>query len=111
MAALRTVTSAALVAGAVGSLGFMLRAGRHNNSLVLLSLFAIWVVSPFGVLLWANLRGKLTGVTPVIALGSLAIYGVAVLGLPVPKPGSVFLMVPAVSWLLMGILAFLSRKR
>ena len=39
------------VAGAVGSVGLMLRAGHRNDSPILLALFAIWVLSPFVALL------------------------------------------------------------
>ena len=37
----------ALPAGAVGSVGLLLRAGQRNNSRLLLVLFTIWVLSPF----------------------------------------------------------------
>src|ERR1700732_2890570 len=46
------------VAGAVGSVFLMLRAGQRNDSRMLLTLFAIWVLSPFAVLVLANVVSK-----------------------------------------------------
>ncbi|MEK6410571.1 MAG: hypothetical protein AABN34_26905 [Acidobacteriota bacterium] len=119
---LRALALIAVVAGAGGSLGLMLRAGRSTPR-VLLVLFVIWVLSPFVVLAWANMVSKrwsvltqatLYCVTLVITLGSLAIYG----GVVLPPAGSpnafVFVVVPPGSWLLMSIVvpiaAFISRR-
>lgn len=80
---LRAVALVAAMVGAVGSVGLMLRAGR-NTPRFLLVLFVIWVLSPFVVLAWATIvsprwsgltRATLYGVTLVLTLGSLAIYG------------------------------------
>ena len=107
---LRGVALVAVVAGAVGSVGLMLRAG--HPPLFLRVLFVIWVLSPFVALAWANIvskrwpvltRATLCCVTLVITLGSLAIYG----GVILPPAGSprafVFVAVPPASWLLMVI--------
>lgn len=119
---LRTVARIAVVAGAVGSVGLMLRAGRRTHRLLLV-LFVIWVLSPFVALAWANFvstrwsaatRATLCCVTLVITLGSLAIYG----DLVMPPAGSprafVFVAVPPGSWLLMAIVvpgaALISRR-
>jgi hypothetical protein len=119
---LRTVARFAVVAGAVGSLGFMLRAGRRTPRLLLV-LFVIWVLSPFAALAWASMVSKrwsilaqatLYCVTLVLTLGSLAIYG----GLVVPPAASpaafVFVLVPPVSWVLLAtvvpIAAWISRR-
>src|SRR4030088_2354506 len=66
-------------------MGFMLYAGhRVGAPPSLLGLFAIWVASPFVVLAvghvmskrWSPLtRATLHGVTPVVTVASLAIYG------------------------------------
>jgi len=111
---LRAVALTAVVAGAGGSLGLMLWAGRRNPSRIwfLLVLFAIWVLSPFMALLLANMVSKrwsvITRVTLhcvmlVLALGSLAIYGYVVLRPTGSKPAFVFLVVPLGSWLLIAI--------
>ena len=121
---LRTVAIIAVVAGGVGSLGLMLRAGQRTPRL-LLALFIIWVFSPFMALLWANIvskrwsvitRATLYCVTLVVTLGSLAIYGELVVLRP---PGSanafLFVIVPPASWVLMAIVvpmaALISGKR
>lgn len=119
---LRAVARIAVVVGAVGSVGFMLRAGRRTPHFLLV-LFVIWVLSPFVALAWANLvakrwsvptRATLYGVTLLIALGSLAIYG-GVVSPPAGSPGAfVFVAVPPGSWLLMTIVvpiaAWISRR-
>jgi hypothetical protein len=119
---LRTVARFGVVAGAAGSLGFMLRAGRRTPRFLLV-LFVIWVLSPFAALAWANMVSRpwsilsqtaLYCVTLVLTLGSLAIYG----GLVLPPEGSpaafVFVLVPPVSWVLLAtvvpIAAWISRR-
>jgi hypothetical protein len=120
---LRGAALIAVVAGAGGSVGLMLRAGRRTPWLLLV-LFVIWVLSPFVGLAWANMvskrwsvltRATLYCVTLVLTLGSLPIYG----GLVLPPAGSarafVFVVVPPVSWLLIAIAvpmaALISRRR
>ena len=109
---LRRATLIAVLARAAGSLGLMFYAGRRQNSRILLLLFAIWVLSPFIALLWANVvskcwsiltRATLYSVMLVLTLGSLAIYGDVALGPPRPKPAFVFLVVPLASSLLIAI--------
>lgn len=109
---LRVVALIAVVAGAVGSLGLVLRAGQRTPRLLLV-VFVIWVLSPFVALLWANTVSKrwsvvtrttLYCVTLVVTLGSLAIYAELVV---VKPPGSanafLFVVVPPASWVLMTI--------
>lgn len=109
---LRRGAMIALLAGAGGSLGLMLRVGQRNNSRVLLALFGIWVLSPFTALVCASLVSKrwrvltrtaLYGVTLVLTLGSLTIYGDVAFGPPRAKPAFAFLVVPLASWLLIAI--------
>jgi len=109
---LRAVSLAAVVVGAMGSVGLMLRAGQRTPRLLLV-LFTIWVISPFVALLWANIVSKcwsavtrtaLYCVTLVVTLGSLATYGELVVIRP---PGSanafLFVAVPPASWVFMTI--------
>src|SRR5438477_11739928 len=79
----RTALIGAL-AGAAGSLGLMFRAAHRQRSIILLLLFAIWVLSPFMGLIRANMASKrwsiptraaLYSVMLVLTLGSLIIYG------------------------------------
>lgn len=120
---LRATASVAVVAGAGGSVGLMLRAGRHNDSRLLLVLFAVWVLSPFMALAWANMvskrwsvltRATLYCVTLVLTVSSLAIYANVVLRPPKSTPAFVFVVVPPASWLLMTIVvpiaALISRR-
>src|ERR1700687_2078235 len=106
---LRTAALFALPAGAVGSIGFMLRAGHRNPSRPLLILFAIWVLSPFVAMLFATILSKdwsaltrttLYGVMLVLTVSSLSIYGDVALGPPRPKNAFAFVVVPLASWLL-----------
>ena len=102
----------AVLAGAVGSVGLMLRAGHRNPSRLLLVLFALWVLSPFIALVLANMVSKrwsvlirvtLYTVMLVLTVGSLALYGDVALGPPRTKAAFVFVVVPAASWLLIAI--------
>jgi ABC-type transport system involved in multi-copper enzyme maturation permease subunit len=114
----------ALLAGAFGSVGFMLRAGHPNPSRVLLLLFAIWVLSPFVALVFAIIvskdssvlrRATLYGVVVVLTVSSLAIYGAVAFGPPRTKTAFAFVVVPPASWLLIAITvsiaALISRRR
>jgi len=120
---LRAVAPIAVVAGAVGSLGLMLRAGR-NTPRLLLVVFVIWVLSPFVALAWATMvakrwsvptRAALYCVTLVITLGSVAVYGDVVLRSAGSPRAFVFVVVPPGSWLLLAIVvpiaALISRRR
>jgi hypothetical protein len=109
---LRGAALIAVLAGAVGSFGFMLHAGRRQRSLILIGLFTVWELSPFAALVCAHAvsqhwpvltRATLYSVMVVLTLGSLAIYGYVALGPPRPKPAFVFLVVPLASWLLIAI--------
>src|SRR5713226_7675945 len=81
LGALRAAALIAVLAGAVGSVGLMLYVGRRNDSRILLVLFALWVLSPFMVLVLVNVvskrwsvftRATLYSVMLVLTLGSLA---------------------------------------
>jgi hypothetical protein len=109
---LHTAALIAVLAGAVGSVGLMLRAGHRNPSRLLLVLFALWVLSPFVALVLANMvskrwsvltRATLYTVMLVLAVGSLAIYGDVAFGPPRTKAAFVFVVVPPASWLLIAV--------
>jgi hypothetical protein len=109
---LRAAALIAVLAGAAGSFGLMLHAGRRNDSRILLVLFTIWVLSPFVALVLADVvskgwsvltRATLHSVMLVLTLGSLAIYGDVALGPPRAKTAFVFVVVPPASWLLIAI--------
>ena len=112
-----------IVAGGAGSLALMLRAGSRNPSLLLIAVFAVWVLAPFVGLgiahkrseAWPELpRGLLYAAIFIIAAGSLSIY-YRVLVHPPRKAAFPFLVVPLGSWVLMagviGVASLLARKR
>ena len=121
---LRAVAMISVLTGAGGSVGLMLRVGHRNNSRILLALFAIWVLSPFVALVFANIASKgwsvitratLYSVMLVLTLGSLAIYGDVALAPLTAKTVPVFVIVPPASWLLIAIVVpiavLISRSR
>ena len=116
---LRVAALIALAAGAVGSVGLMLYTGRRNSSRLLLVLFALWVLSPFMALVWANLvsmrwtdrtRATLHGLMLVLTVGTLAIYGAVAFGPPRAQAAFVFVVVPPASWLLIAIVVATARR-
>jgi len=84
----------------------------HQNSYVLLLLFTLWVLSPFAATIWAHTTARrwspdsqlaVAVVTPLIAVGSLGVYGAVAFGRAQAKIGFVFLVVPFASWVLWAI--------
>ena len=108
---LRAAAQIAVLAGAVGSIGLMLHAGRHAPRFLIV-LFAIWVLSPFAALALASvmskrwpvlIRATLYSVMIVVALGSLSAYGADALRPPKAQAAFIFVVVPPASWLLSAI--------
>jgi len=119
---LRAAALIAVLAGAVGSVGLMLHAGPGAPRLLMV-LIGTWVISPFMVLVLADVASKrwsvltratLHGVMLVITLGSLAIYGDDALRPRRAHAAAVFVVVPPASWLCMAIVvpiaALISRR-
>ncbi len=108
---LRALALAAVAAGAGGSIGLTLYTGRNNHSVLLILLFAAWVLSPFIALLVANLASKhwqaLTRMSLyILTLGLAIVSPVAYSGAwspPGTKPAFMFLVFPLLSWLLIAI--------
>ena len=120
---LRASALIAVLAGAVGSVGLMVRAGHRSPGKMGLVIIAIWVLSPFIALVLGDMVSKrwsvITRVTLyvvmlVITLGSLAIYVYDALGPRRPQAAFVFVAVPPVSCLLIAIVipvaALISRR-
>jgi len=99
------------MAGAVGSMALMLRAGARQRSGALILLFSVWVLAPFIALAQADrrasrmpprMRGALYGAMFGVTAVSLTVYGFhAVRG--VMKAGFVYLFGPAMCWLLIVV--------
>jgi hypothetical protein len=123
MIVLRRAALIAVLAGAAGSAGFLLRAGQRT-SLRLLVIMVTWVLAPFLALVVAGavskrwsltIRATLYSVMLVVTLGSLAVYADDALWPRQAQAAFVFVMVPLVSWALMAIVipaaALISRPR
>jgi hypothetical protein len=112
-----------VLGGAVVSVALLLRATSRNPSPLLVVLLAIWVASPFVVLLVASLvsprwspptRRALSIVMLVVTLSTLAIY-VADAVWPRASQGAFdFIVVPPASWLVIALVVlpvvFTSRR-
>jgi len=108
---LRRAARLAVLVGAVGSVGLMLRAGQRTPRFLLV-IFVFWVLSPFMAVALADLvskrwpiltRATLYVVMLVITLGSLAVYGHDALSPPRAKAAFVYVVVPPASWLVIVI--------
>jgi hypothetical protein len=109
---LRAAARMAASVCAAGSLVLTLYAGRHNQSRILMALFASWVLVPFIALVGAaklskrwsiRSRAALDIVTLAFTLSSLAIYGYVALGPPRTRLAFVFVIVPPMSLLLLAM--------
>lgn len=107
-----------LLFGLIGSLYFVINAGRNSNSILLQGLFVFWVVSPFVAFLIANLISKqwtslsrkfIYWLTVIVTIGSLVSYSGAFNTLQT-KNAFVFLIVPFLSWLFF-LIAILTIRR
>ena len=123
---LRRLRAAALIAvlvGAGGSVGLMLRAGRSTDERLLVVLIAIWVLAPFAALVLAHVvarrwsvptRATLYCLMLVLAAGSLVIYVGDAFGRSEAEGAVVFVGVPLASWLLIALVlpiaAFISGR-
>jgi hypothetical protein len=105
--------------GAVVSLDLMFNAGRNQKSVLLMILFTIWVVSPFIALMAAQLYFKrwlsrihiiLYWVMVFLSILSVISYA-GVFNLPGTKTAFMFLVVPFFSWLVIGIVFLIAKRR
>ena len=119
----RIIVLAVWAIGAGISVNLTLYAGSANKSMLLVGLFLVWVLSPFVVILVAHARYRLGPATVRIAIYCLmlVITVVSLLGYsgrlsPTgARPAAVFLIVPLLLWVLMGIVIpvvlFRSRRK
>jgi hypothetical protein len=106
--ALRGMVRAGLLMAAAGSVACTVYAGRHNKSFLLVGLFAVWVLSPFGGLAWAEraadklpngMASAMRASALVISICSLCIYVAVAASPPGHHNAFPFLAVPGASWL------------
>ena len=113
----------ATILGAVGGLVSMFIVGHRQRSVLLMVLFATWVVSPFVAL--ALVRARASAWPPpsrritqyaamLISIGALATYMYVIVRPLKSQPASTFLIVPFVSWVAVVVVAafagFTSRR-
>jgi hypothetical protein len=116
---LRVLSFVVLILGAVGSLEFVLNAGRQNRSFILIALFAIWTLSPFLGLLAINAiiyrwppRKRFYFYLMMFVLTTVALVSYSgLIRLPGARPAFIFLVVPLVSWLAIIITLRLSEGK
>jgi FlaA1/EpsC-like NDP-sugar epimerase len=104
----RALAQGILSGGAFGSLAFTLQAERNNHSMILLLLFAAWVLSPFVALIFSGVidqkwrfqsRVILYVLMMAISFVSLLFYG-GWFSFKGVKPAFVFLFIPSISWVI-----------
>jgi len=103
-----------LVIAAACSLGLMIIVGHGNKSLVLMSMFTLWVASPYVTLLVLNRKSiipakRLNYIILTISIASVIFYITGYL-FPGKTPAFIFLLVPFISWLLIGTIIIISKK-
>ena len=110
----------AMIVGATGGLVSMFIVGHRQRSVLLIVLFATWVLSPFVALALVQARAKgwpSTSRTMVryaailISLGTLATYVYVIVRPLKSQPASTFLIVPFVSWVAVVVVAALGTFR
>lgn len=108
LARLKAAAPIVIIAGAVGSLGLLILAGRQTPPTLLL-LLATWVLSPFIGLILSHLssnrwpvpaRATVHLLTTALAIVSLVFYGIVAFGPPSGRTATPFMVLPLVSWML-----------
>ena len=117
---MRIAAQIALVVGAIGSVALMLLVGHRNQSIILMLLFAGWVLGPFAALAWADrspkfqtasTRPTLQVLLLLLALVSLCVYARVAFGTPLAKPAAPFLLLPLGSLFAISITLWLAVRR
>ena len=106
-------------AGALGSLDLTILAGKNNSSILLVTMFCGWVLSPFIALFVGIWRSKIqdnrTQLYLAMLVGiitALSLTGYAgLLDKPGAKHAFVFLVIPVFCWILLLIFYFIFRKK
>jgi hypothetical protein len=102
----------AAVVAAIGSLVAMFIVGHRQRSIILMVVFAAWVLSPYVALALLDARSRTWGEstrsmlqsgTLLIALGALATYAYVVVRPVASQPASTFIIVPFVSWVVLAV--------
>lgn len=108
---MRSAARMVVILCALGSLAFTLFAGHHNRSILLVGMFAVWVVAPsvgiLGALRVAE-RGSTQAATVVhtmaiiLSCAALVLYAAFALHPLVHNAAAPFLLVPVCAWAATG---------
>lgn len=116
---LRTTALTVALLGLIGSLYFMFNAGSNQKSILLLGLFAGWVLSPFAGLFVVTKYSNRFSVSDnsllywliiIMTIGSLIAYSSA-LTPPDMKPAFMFLAIPFISWLFIAAVFLIAKRK
>ena len=116
---LRVLAILILFAGGIVSAWFTYDAVQANHSILLKSLFLIWILSPFVALIrvysvsghWSAIRrGLLYNLMLFVAFVSMVAYS-GEWNLPGMKPAFLFLVIPLFCWALMMVAYFIVNYR
>jgi hypothetical protein len=116
---LRIIAIIILFAGGIVSVWFTYDAAQGNPSILLKTLFLIWILSPFLVLIrlysisthWSAVRrGLLYNLMLFVSLISMIAYS-GEWNLPGMKPAFLFLVIPAFCWALIIIAYFILKRK
>lgn len=119
MDSLRVIRRLVVGVGAGASVGLMWATGRRNPSVLLLAMFAVWVLMPYAAILaierrldstGASARTALTSAALIVMLSSIGVYGFA-FAAPPAKPAAPFLMLPVAQLLVVAGAWFVGRPR
>lgn len=107
--ALHDLAVASTIIGGPLALALMLFVGKHNPSALLLSLFSVWVLLPFAMLLGAHTRAKawpastrttLHLLMVSIPIVTVSVYANVALGPASTRHARMFVLVPPIASLL-----------
>ena len=116
---MRIVALIVLLIGVIGSFCLVIYNGRNNKSILLISLFVAWVLSPFIALFIADkVSNRWTdSICKTLYIIILALTLVSLLsysGLLSPagtKTAFVFLVVPLISWVVIAVFILIARSK
>ena len=108
-----------VIAGALGSLDLTIMAGKNNPSILLITMFCGWVLSPFVALfvaIWRsktlNKQGSIYLITLVVTVTAVSLFAYAgFFDIPGTKHAFFFLVIPAFCWLLLLVFYFIFHRK
>jgi len=119
MNSLGVIRRLAVGVGAGASVGLMWATGRRNPSVLLLAMFAVWVLVPYAVMLVVDRRSDsqaasvqlpLTLAAILLAATSIGIYGFVFVSSPA-KAAAPFLILPIAQLLIVAATTFVGRRK